>query len=603
MNDQELEARLRAMYRAEVSQTEAVPPTLQRDVAAISRTATAPRRLFGRDRGMTLLAAAATVALVGGALAVGSGVLRPQPVVVPPVIAPSTGPIAIASPDARTPSPSELSRPSASPVSVAGPGGTWIRTGSMINPGDGNLVRLLDGRVLAMGGDSSDGSGGQTAELYDPVTGTWSATGSPLRDDVGYAPATLLPDGRVLAGFPDRAELYDPATGTWAATGTAPNGGGYLASSALLRNGKVLVVFNGSTPDHQGVAALYDPASGTWTATSKWTATLYDSTAVTLPDGRVLVAGGSSACYRCSIKSAELYDPQTDSWVGTADMPWPGQHAYAGRLDATLLQDGTLLFDIHDAILGSERGGVATYDPSTGTWTAVEHPPKGAEFARLTRLLDGSVLMAGLDGGGAAEVYDPATRSWTKAASMLPSPDGGYPARQATLLLDGTVLGTGSSGAQLYIPAGVAPPTGLAPVPDPTPTPTPTPTPIPTPGPSPFPPAAGPLPQGARPWVVTVENRKSKPATLFLAMEPLNDMSQLCGSVTPNVVPAHTTEKVTFQMPPKGQTECWLMVHPVPGADGAFGPTDGWPIPGPRRLVIGAPGENGPDSASLWEGP
>src|SRR4029079_6053365 len=187
---------------------------------------------------------------------------------------PSFRQLAVSSLDATSPSPSDLARPSASPVSVEGPGGTWIRTGSMINPGDGNLVRLLDGRVLAMGGDSSDGAGGQTAELYDPVTGPWSATGSPLRDDVGYAPATLLPDGRVLAGFPDRAELYDPATGTWTATGTPPNGGAYLASSALLRNGKVLVVFNGSTPDHHGLAALYDPATGTWTATSKWIATL-----------------------------------------------------------------------------------------------------------------------------------------------------------------------------------------------------------------------------------------------------------------------------------------------------------------------------------------
>jgi hypothetical protein len=103
--------------------------------------------------------------------------------------------------------------------------------------------------------------------------------------------------------------------------------------------------------------------------------------------------------------------------------------------------------------------------------------------------------------------------------------------------------------------------------------------------------------------VVTVENRESKPAALFLAEPPFNDVSDLCGSVTPDVVPAGVTEKVTFQMPPKGQTECWLMVQPVPGADGAFGPTDGWPIPGPRRLVIGAPGENGPDSATLWEGP
>jgi hypothetical protein len=551
------------------------------------------QRRFGRGRGMTLLAAAALL-LVGGALAAGSGVFR-QRTIAPP--APSFRQLGVSSLDA-SPSPSDLARPSSNPTAVADPGGRWIRTGSMINAGDGNLVRLLDGRVLAMGGDSGDGAGGQTAELYDPVTGIWSATGSPI-GDVRFAHATLLSDGRVLAGFPDRAELYDPATGTWRATGTTPiDYCDCLPGSALLRNGKVLVVVGYLRDQGRGRAVLYDPASGTWKATSKSSATLYESTLVTLSDGRVLVAGGAAACDRCSIKSAELYDPQTDTWVGTPDMPWEGQD-----MPATLLQDGTVLFDIHSAILGSERGGVATYDPSTGTWTAVDNPPKGAKFARLTRLLDGRVLMAGLDGGGAAEVYDPASRSWTKAGSMLPSPDGGYPANQATLLLDGTVLVTGGPGPQRYIPAGVAPPTGLAPVPDPTPTPTPTPTPIPTPGPTPFPPAAGPVPHGARPWVVTVENRKSKPAALFLAEPPFNDVSDLCGSVTPDVVPAGVTEKVTFQMPPKGQTECWLMVQPVPGADGAFGPTDGWPIPGPRRLVIGAPGENGPDSATLWEGP
>jgi hypothetical protein len=112
MNDEELESGLRAMYRAEVSQTEPVPLSLQRGVAAIPRTATTRRRLFGRGRSLTLLAAAALL-LVGGALATGSGVLLRSNL--PP--APSLGPLAIASPDAPSPSPSK----SATPTPVSSP--------------------------------------------------------------------------------------------------------------------------------------------------------------------------------------------------------------------------------------------------------------------------------------------------------------------------------------------------------------------------------------------------------------------------------------------------------------------------------------------------
>jgi hypothetical protein len=112
MNDRELETRLRAMYQAEVSETEPVPVSLRRDVAAIPRTATAPRRLFGRARGITLLAAAAAVMLVGEALVAGSGVLRQQPISPALVTAPSHGPLAIASAEATSPSPSDSVSPS-----------------------------------------------------------------------------------------------------------------------------------------------------------------------------------------------------------------------------------------------------------------------------------------------------------------------------------------------------------------------------------------------------------------------------------------------------------------------------------------------------------
>jgi hypothetical protein len=115
----------------------------------------------------------------------------------------------------------------------------------------------------------------------------------------------------------------------------------------------------------------------------------------------------------------------------------------------------------------------------------------------------------------------------------------------------------------------------LGPIPSLTPTPSPAPT------PTPFPPAAGPVPQGARPWSVTLENKSSKAATLFLAREPPESMGDLRGSVTPDVVPAGVTKKVIFQLPPKNVNDCWLMIWPGPDADGDFGPTDDLSRPAP----------------------
>ena len=113
-------------------------------------TRTFPARRFGRGRGLTLFAAAALL-LVGGAWAAGSGLLR-LPTVVPPVPEPSVVAVATASPDVTSPSPSESAAPSASPIPVAGPGGVWIQTGSMVTPRSGHAaVRLLDGRVLVVG--------------------------------------------------------------------------------------------------------------------------------------------------------------------------------------------------------------------------------------------------------------------------------------------------------------------------------------------------------------------------------------------------------------------------------------------------------------------
>ena len=77
---------------------------------------------------------------------------------------------------------------------------------------------LPDGRVLVTGSYINSGESRASAELYDPTSGRWTATGSMDLGRDGRT-ATLLPDGRVLVAgdynYESRAsaELYDPAVG------------------------------------------------------------------------------------------------------------------------------------------------------------------------------------------------------------------------------------------------------------------------------------------------------------------------------------------------------------------------------------------------------
>jgi hypothetical protein len=450
-------------------------------------------------------------------------------------------------------------------------------------------VRLLDGRVLVVGG-SGEWSDPPTAELYDPDSGTWSATGSMLKAQGGFVP-TLLLDGRVLVGDSDGAELYDPVIGTWSATGKIVTAEGGTAT--LLRDGKVLVAGEG--------AQVYDPDSGTWSATGNMITPRRFHTATLLRDGKVLAAGGyDGGDYR--VDSAELYDPDTGSWTA---IPFPHRDSCDRRSCpfgggwATLLQDGTLL-------RFRDGGGSDSYDPATGTWTALAEP---AEFGRpMAVLSDGTVLTVGAPGSPelpcSAALYDPRTGSWTTTSSILRCGNGS----SFTLLLDGTVLVAGgedclesvdavtgehrsscgpTSAAVLFVPPGVSPPP-LPVFPSPPPPVFPSPTPVPTP----FPPAAGPVPPDARTWKVTVDNQSSEPATLFVAEVDESGVFRLVGSATPNVVPAGATVKVTFLFPAEGDPNATLIfVNPRPGEEGGLVRAADIGIPG--KILIREGGQEG----------
>ena len=286
--------------------------------------------------------------------------------------------------------------------------GQWTFTGNMTVGRTGHTATLLKtGKVLVTGGSAYEITCYASAELYDPATGEWTATGNMTQPRCLHS-ATLLPNGNVMVAggvgslydsntqsdtdTVTTAEMYNPTTGTWTATGSL-NAARADAATTLLQNGKVLTAGGyGKTGQNTTVtyltsAELYDPTSGHWSLTTSIPVSSFESTTpATLPNGDVLISN-----------AAQFYAPSTATWTATGALPTvAGPPHVAASLDT----GNVLGTDIPCKPTKFYPCGVTTthaylYDSSTNTWSVTGSMSYARSSHTMTVLTNGQVLVAG----------------------------------------------------------------------------------------------------------------------------------------------------------------------------------------------------------------
>lgn len=326
-------------------------------------------------------------------------------------------------------------------------------TGNTAIPLAGQTATVLqDGTVLIAGG-SNNSTITSTAEIYDPISGSFTPTLGNMSVGRAYHSATLLPDGKVLIaggiapvgspccyGAVNSADIYDPVSKTFSATGSMAVQREF-ATATLLQNGSVLIS-GGDSGDHAGVASaeIYSPTSKTFsTLTSTMSTKRTNHAATLLADGTVLITGGQgNYSGQKAWSSADLYSPATNKFVAVGNMT-------TSRFfhTATLLADGTVLITGGEDNAAKLTSSAEIYTPSTHTFAATGSMHAARWLHSATSLQDGTVLVAdGASGASvlsSAEIYTPKLKTFALTGSMSNARER----HTGTLLNNGAVLFVG----------------------------------------------------------------------------------------------------------------------------------------------------------------
>jgi hypothetical protein len=347
--------------------------------------------------------------------------------------------------------------------------GTWSSLVHIAPEGINTTLLLSDGTLMAAG----SGSAMNTWYRLTPdsagsyVNGTWSILAS-MNDSRLYFSSEVLTNGRVFVAGAEyglgtnSAELYDPLSNTWTRCPPPPAGQSefYDSVSKILPNGNVLIapVFAATS----GGTVIYVAASNVFVVGPTLFRGSYQDEAswVKLPDDSILTIDPFGT-------QSERYIPSLNRWVNDSTVPVSLYDSFGSELGAAfLLPDGRAFF------LGA-TGNTALYTPSgttnAGTWAAGPVIPnnQGTPDAPAAMMVNGKILCAvspvpvstnHFPSPTSFYEYDPAGNVFTQVSGPTGTtyPGSTYVMRMLDLPDGNVLLATGGSQLYVYHPSGAA---------------------------------------------------------------------------------------------------------------------------------------------------
>ncbi|HLP29832.1 MAG TPA: kelch repeat-containing protein [Geothrix sp.] len=332
--------------------------------------------------------------------------------------------------------------------------GTWQSASAMATPRYAGHAasRLPDGKILVTGGFNTNQSSIAGSEVFDPVAKSWHNV-PPMANARIWHSSTALMDGKILVagGYGwEGSEVFDPSSESWTTVGPLS----YKRHSHtcdLLPDGRPIVIA-GTSVNAGGVGApmstyeVFSPDYGIWSNPSSVPTIPRRVFGLThLPDGRVVMFGGSQPTTSAPLYDTWIFDPTSGNWTQTGRMRnGRFNHAWGTGADGKIFTVGGYAFDA-TMLNGPEA---EWFDPATSSWSPMSPPRVNRQTGHsVTVLKDGRVLVVGSVGYSApgAEIYDPTTDTWKDAGTQQDVDFRLY--HQAVVLPDGRVLVAGGYNA------------------------------------------------------------------------------------------------------------------------------------------------------------
>jgi galactose oxidase-like protein/glyoxal oxidase-like protein/fibronectin type III domain protein len=224
---------------------------------------------------------------------------------------------------------------------------TWIQTNQPMAQGRWypSTVTLGNGEVVVVSG-AITGGGNNTPEVWQTNSGGgWRLLSNATLGLFLYPYMHLAPNGKVFVSGPEATTRYlDTAgTGTWTTVGNRVGGNRDYGSSVTYDVGKVVIIGGGDPPVSSAEVIDLNQSSPAWSSVGSMAQARRQMNATLLPDGKVLVTGGSSAAGFSepagAVLAAEMWNPATGNFAPMASMA----KARLYHSTAILLPDGRVL--------------------------------------------------------------------------------------------------------------------------------------------------------------------------------------------------------------------------------------------------------------------